>query len=108
VPKDIVISPGAANNHAAAALQGYTILSLFTISDLRMERRESTTLSILSGPAPCLTDDGKKTNLGGESCMCSEYVDPESVDPAFGLATPHRERFWSPRMFPIPVRCICA
>jgi hexosaminidase len=82
VPKDIVIhSWRGQQSLAAAAQQGYhSILSNGYYLDLGWSAARHYAVDPLSGPAASLADDQKKLVLGGESCMWTEYVNPENID----------------------------
>ena len=82
VPKDIVIQSWRGQQSlATAAQQGYHgILSNGYYIDLGWSAARHYAVDPTSGPAASLTDDQKKLILGGESCMWSEYVDPENID----------------------------
>jgi hexosaminidase len=100
VPKDIVIQSWRGQQSlAAAAQQGYHgILSNGYYLDLGWSAARHYAVDPLSGPAAGLTDDQKKLILGGESCMWSEYVDPENIDSRIWPRNAAiAERFWSPQ-----------
>jgi hexosaminidase len=100
VPKDIVIQSWRGQQSlAAAAQQGYHgILSNGYYLDLGWSAARHYAVDPMSGPAASLTDDPKKLILGGESCMWSEYVDPENIDSRIWPRNAAiAERFWSPQ-----------
>jgi hexosaminidase len=100
VPKDIVIQSWRGQQSlAAAAQQGYHgILSNGYYLDLGWSAARHYAVDPMSGPAAGLTDDQKKLILGGESCMWSEYVDPENIDSRIWPRNAAiAERFWSPQ-----------
>jgi hexosaminidase len=100
VPKDIVIQSWRGQQSlAAAAQQGYhAILSNGYYLDLGWSAARHYAVDPMSGPAAGLTDDQKKLILGGESCMWSEYVDPENIDSRIWPRNAAiAERFWSPQ-----------
>ena len=82
VPKDIVIQSWRGQQSLAeAAKQGYHgILSNGYYLDLGWSAARHYAVDPLSGAAASLDDAQKKLVLGGESCMWSEYVNPENVD----------------------------
>jgi hexosaminidase len=100
VPKDIVIQSWRGQQSlAAAAQQGYHgILSNGYYLDLGWSAARHYAVDPLSGPAATLSDDQKKLILGGESCMWSEYVDPENIDSRIWPRNAAiAERLWSPQ-----------
>src|SRR5246500_4548805 len=100
VPKDIVIQSWRGQQSlAAAAQQGYHgILSNGYYLDLGWSAARHYAVDPTSGPAASLTDDQKKFILGGESCMWSEYVDPENIDSRIWPRNAAiAERLWSPQ-----------
>jgi len=100
VPKDIVIQSWRGQQSlAAAAQQGYHgILSNGYYLDLGWSAARHYAVDPMSGAAAGLTDDQKKLILGGESCMWSEYVDPENIDSRIWPRNAAiAERFWSPQ-----------
>ena len=100
VPKDIVIQSWRGQQSlAAAAQQGYhAILSNGYYLDLGWSAARHYAVDPMSGPAAGLTNDQKKLILGGESCMWSEYVDPENIDSRIWPRNAAiAERFWSPQ-----------
>jgi hexosaminidase len=101
VPKDIVIqSWRGPQSLAAAAQQGYRgILSNGYYLDLGWSAARHYAVDPKSGAAAAtLSDDQKKLILGGESCMWSEYVDPENIDSRIWPRNAAiAERFWSPQ-----------
>jgi hexosaminidase len=100
VPKDIVIQSWRGQQSlAAAAQQGYRgILSNGYYVDLGWSAARHYAVDPMSGPAASLSDDQKKLILGGESCMWSEYVDPENIDSRIWPRNAAiAERFWSPQ-----------
>jgi hexosaminidase len=100
VPKDIVIQSWRGQQSlAAAAQQGYRgILSNGYYLDLGWSAARHYAVDPMSGPAASLTDDQKKLILGGESCMWSEYVNPENIDSRIWPRNAAiAERLWSPQ-----------
>jgi hexosaminidase len=99
VPKSIVIqSWRGVDSLAAAAKMGYRgILSNGYYLDLGWTAARHYAVDPLGGPAASLTPDQKQLILGGESCMWSEYVDPENVDSRIWPRNAAiAERLWSP------------
>ncbi len=106
VPKDIVIQSWRGQQSlAAAAQQGYHgILSNGYYLDLGWSAARHYAVDPMSGAAASLTGDQKKLILGGESCMWSEYVDPETIDSRIWPRNAAiAERFWSPQGVTDPV-----
>jgi hexosaminidase len=99
VPKTIVIqSWRGVDSLAAAAKMGYRgILSNGYYLDLGWTAARHYAMDPLGGPAASLTPEQKQLILGGESCMWSEYVDPENVDSRIWPRNAAiAERLWSP------------
>jgi hexosaminidase len=82
VPKDIVIQSWRGQaSLAQAAAQGYHgILSNGYYLDLGWSAARHYAVDPASGPAASLTPEQQHLILGGESCMWSEYVNPENID----------------------------
>jgi len=100
VPKDIVIQSWRGQaSLAQAASQGYHgILSNGYYLDLGWSAARHYAVDPLSGPAANLTPDQQKLVLGGESCMWSEYVNPENIDSRIWPRNAAiAERLWSPQ-----------
>jgi hexosaminidase len=100
VPKTIVIqSWRGAESLAAAAKGGYRgILSNGYYLDLGWSTARHYAVDPLGGAAASLTPDQQKLILGGESCMWSEYVNPENIDSRIWPRNAAiAERFWSPQ-----------
>ena len=99
VPKTIVIqSWRGVDSLAAAAKMGYRgILSNGYYLDLGWSAARHYAVDPLGGPAASLTPDQKQLILGGESCIWSEYVNPENVDSRIWPRNAAiAERLWSP------------
>jgi hexosaminidase len=100
VPKDIVIqSWRGADSLAAAAKQGYrAILSKGYYVDLGWSAARHYAVDPMDGAAASLTTEQQKLILGGESCMWSEFVNPENIDSRIWPRTAAiAERLWSPQ-----------
>ncbi len=100
VPKDIVIQSWRGQESLAkAAKEGYRgILSNGYYLDLGWSAERHYAVDPMSGPAADLTPDEKKSILGGEACMWSEYVDAENIDSRIWPRTAAiAERLWSPQ-----------
>jgi hexosaminidase len=82
VPKDIVIQSWRGQaSLAQAASQGYHgILSNGYYLDLGWSTARHYAVDPMGGAAANLTREQQKLILGGESCMWSEYVNPENID----------------------------
>jgi len=82
VPKDIVIQSWRGQTSLAlAAKQGYRgILSNGYYLDLGWPAARHYAVDPMSGDATNLSPEEKERILGGESCMWSEYVNPENMD----------------------------
>ncbi len=100
LPKDITIQSwrGPASL-AQAAKQGYRgILSNGYYLDLGWSAARHYAVDPMSGDAANLAPEEKQRILGGESCMWSEYVNPENVDSRIWPRNAAiAERLWSPQ-----------
>ena len=100
VPKDIVIQSWRGQaSLAQAAAQGYHgILSNGYYLDLGWSAARHYAVDPLGGAGANLTPDQQKLVLGGESCMWSEYVNPENIDSRIWPRNAAiAERLWSPQ-----------
>ena len=100
MPKDIVIQSWRGQDSlAAAAKQGYRgILSNGYYLDLGWTAARHYAVDPMSGAAANLTPRRKSAILGGESCMWSEYVNPENIDSRIWPRNAAiAERLWSPQ-----------
>ena len=100
VPKDIVIQSWRGQQSlAAAAQQGYQgILSNGYYLDLGWSTARHYAVDPMGGAAATLTDDQKKLILGGESCVWTEYMNPENIDSRIWPRNAAiAERLWSPQ-----------
>jgi hexosaminidase len=98
LPKDIVVQSWRGQSSlAAAAKQGYRgLLSYGYYVDLNWPAWRHYAVDPMSDAAANLSPDEKKLILGGEACMWSEYVSPESVDSRIWPRTAAiAERLWS-------------
>jgi hexosaminidase len=100
VPKDVVIQSWRGQaSLAQAAVQGYHgILSNGYYLDLGWSAARHYAVDPASGPAASLTPEQQHLILGGESCMWSEYVNPENIDSRIWPRNAAiAERLWSPQ-----------
>ena len=100
VPKDIVIQSWRGQaSLAQAAAQGYHgILSNGYYLDLGWSAARHYAVDPMSGPGANLTPEQQQLILGGESCMWSEYVNPENIDSRIWPRNAAiAERLWSPK-----------
>jgi len=100
VPKDIVIQSwrGQASLAQAAAQGFHGILSNGYYLDLGWSTARHYAVDPMSGEAAKLTPEQQQLILGGESCMWSEYVNPENVDSRIWPRNAAiAERLWSPQ-----------
>lgn len=100
VPKDIVIQSWRGQaSLAQAASQGYHgILSNGYYLDLGWSAARHYAVDPMSGEAAKLTPEQQQLILGGESCMWSEYVNPENIDSRIWPRNAAiAERLWSPQ-----------
>jgi hexosaminidase len=100
VPKDMVIQSWRGQaSLALAARQGYRgILSNGYYLDLGWPAARHYAVDPMSGDAANLSPEEKERILGGESCMWSEYVNPENMDSRIWPRNAAiAERFWSPQ-----------
>jgi hexosaminidase len=100
VPKDIVIQSWRGQaSLAQAAAQGYHgILSNGYYLDLGWSAARHYAVDPMSGPGANLTPEQQQLILGGESCMWSEYVNPENIDSRIWPRNAAiAERLWSPQ-----------
>jgi hexosaminidase len=99
LPKSIVVQSWRGQQSlAAAAKQGYSgLLSYGYYLDLIWPASRHYAIEPISGDAAGLSPEEKSRILGGEACMWSELVTPESIDsriwPRTGAIA---ERLWSP------------
>ena len=100
LPKSIVIQSWRGQKSLAdAARQGYRgLLSFGYYLDLMSSTASHYQVDPMSGDAASLTDEQKKNILGGEACMWSEYVSPETIDSRiWPRMAAIAERLWSPQ-----------
>jgi len=100
VPKDIVVQSWRGQQSlATAAQQGYQgILSNGYYLDLGWSTARHYAVDPMGGAAATLTDDQKKLILGGESCVWTEYMNPENIDSRIWPRNAAiAERLWSPQ-----------
>jgi hexosaminidase len=100
LPNSIVIqSWRGPDSLAQAARQGYRgLLSSGYYVDLMWSAERHYLTEPLSGAAANLSPEELKRILGGEACMWSEYVSPESIDSRVWPRTAAiAERLWSPQ-----------
>ncbi len=99
LPKDIMVQSWRGDaSLAQGARQGYTgILS----APYYLDAQKPSATMFLADPVPAdtkLTPDQQKLILGGEVCMWSEQIYPETVDSRIWPRTlAIAERFWSPQ-----------
>jgi hexosaminidase len=99
LPKNILVQSWRGQQSlAAAAKQGYRgLLSYGYYLDLIWPASRHYAIEPISGDAATLSPEEKSRILGGEACMWSELVTPESIDsriwPRAGAVA---ERLWSP------------
>jgi hexosaminidase len=99
LPKSIVVQSWRGQQSlAAAAKQGYSgLLSYGYYLDLIWPASRHYAVEPISGDAAALSPEEKSRILGGEACMWSELVTPETIDsriwPRTGVIA---ERLWSP------------
>jgi hexosaminidase len=99
LPRDILVQSWRDHESlAAAAKQGYkTLLSFgYYLDHLNLA---STYYSVdpLGGPAKSLTPEEAVNVLGGEACMWTEFISPETIDSRVWPKTAAiAERLWSP------------
>jgi len=100
VPKDIVIQSWRGQESLSqAATQGFRgVLSNGYYLDLGWSAARHYAVDPLGGAAAKLTPEQGKLILGGESCMWSEYVNPENIDSRIWPRNAAiAERLWSPQ-----------
>jgi hexosaminidase len=100
LPKSILVQSWRGQQSlAAAAKQGYSgLLSYGYYLDLMWPASRHYAVDPLSGDAAALTPEEKSRILGGESCMWSELVTPESIDSRIWPRNAAiAERLWSPQ-----------
>lgn len=100
LPKDIVVQSWRGQKSlAAAARQGYRgLLSFGYYLDLAFHADSHYVPDPLGGDAANLTPEQSARVLGGESCMWSEWISPQTIDSRIwprNLAV--AERLWSPQ-----------
>jgi hexosaminidase len=100
LPKDIVVhSWRGAESLAQAARLGYmSILSNGYYLDFALAPASYYQVDPLAGAAANLTAEQASRILGGEACMWSEMVTPETIDSRIWPSTAAiAEKFWSPQ-----------
>ncbi len=100
LPKTVVVQSWRGQESlAAAAKQGYRgLLSNGYYLDLMWPTARHYDVDPMSGAAATLPPEEAKRILGGEACMWSEYVTPETIDSRiWPRLAAIAERFWSPQ-----------
>jgi hexosaminidase len=100
LPRDVVVqSWRGPDSLAQTAREGYMgILSNGYYLDYILSAAEHYAVDPHSGEAAQLSQEEKERILGGEACMWSEFVTPETIDSRVWPRTAAiAERFWSPQ-----------
>jgi hexosaminidase len=100
LPKDIVIQSWRGQDSLAqAAKMGYRgVLSHGYYVDLMWSAAQHYQVDPMVGAASALSPEEQSRILGGEACMWSEFVSPESIDSRIWPRTISiAERLWSPQ-----------
>lgn len=99
LPKDVVVQSWRDNTSLAAAVKsGYRgLLSYGYYLDHLESAGKYYSVDPLGGPAANLPADAAARILGGEACMWTEFISPETIDSRIWPKTAAiAERFWSP------------
>jgi hexosaminidase len=99
LPKTVVVESWRGQDSLAeAAKQGHRgLLSYGYYLDLMWPAARHYAVDPMSGGAAALTAEEQKRILGGEACMWSEFVTPETIDSRiWPRLAAIAERFWSP------------
>ena len=99
LPRDILVQSWRDHDSlAAAAKQGYkTLLSFGYYLDHLNLTSAYYSVDPLGGPAKSLTSEQAANVLGGEACMWTEFISPETIDSRIWPKTAAiAERLWSP------------
>jgi hexosaminidase len=100
LPKTVVVESWRGQDSLAeAAKQGYRgLLSYGYYLDLMWPAARHYAVDPMTGGAAGLTAEEQKRILGGEACMWSEFVTPETIDSRiWPRLAAIAERFWSPQ-----------
>jgi hexosaminidase len=100
LPKTVVVQSWRGQESlAAAAKQGYRgLLSYGYYLDLIWPAARHYAVDPMSGGAASLTPEEQQRILGGEACMWSEFITPETIDSRiWPRLAAIAERFWSPQ-----------
>jgi hexosaminidase len=100
LPKTVVVQSWRGQDSlAAAARQGYGgLLSYGYYLDLIWPAARHYAVDPMSGGAASLTTEEQQRILGGEACMWSEFITPETIDSRiWPRLAAIAERFWSPQ-----------
>ena len=100
LPKTVVVQSWRGQESlAAAARQGYRgLLSYGYYLDLIWPAARHYAVDPMSGGGASLTPEEQQRILGGEACMWSEYVTPETIDSRiWPRLAAIAERLWSPQ-----------
>lgn len=100
LPKTVLVESWRGQDSLAeAAKQGYRgLLSYGYYLDLMWPAARHYAVDPMTGGAAALTAEEQKRILGGEACMWSEFVTPETIDSRiWPRLAAIAERFWSPQ-----------
>ena len=100
LPRDVLVQSWRDHESLAKAVkQGHrTLLSFGYYLDHLDTSKVYYTVDPLGGPAAGLSEPEAERVLGGEACMWTEYVSPETVDSRiWPMTAAIAERLWSPR-----------
>ena len=100
LPKNVLVESWRGQDSLAeAAKQGHLgLLSYGYYLDLMWPAARHYAVDPMTGAAAALTAEEQKRILGGEACMWSEFVTPETIDSRiWPRLAAIAERFWSPQ-----------